>query len=352
MEMMKLESENAFGNLTEASNEWLEIVLSPGFIALQTIILVYYSSLIIYLLITMVFFYKIKGFVISVTWTTFIFELLGLILILTASFDLAWSRGLFGQNGSSFFSQLYVQFAVLTNLLMAFYFLELFGSSLQSHSPFLDRYKRLFTLIFILGFSVRLILLTLQQMYIIPGRIDTMIGGIILCIQIFVSLLLILCVVIKSNQTLNKYGKNKNFKYLVHTINRFMILCAIGSLSFLVTVLALIMTNITYTTYWGVIAFNCTPILFSFVTVVKIHRLNPNTQVQFKSKSRRSERWTSEKLPPMDKHDQLPQIAGNTPEKQKDQTTITTTTESTPEKPSESIQTESNQSTPEKLNQQ
>jgi len=255
---------------------------SAGFITLQTIVCVYYSGVLVYLVYTVYYHAKIRGFGFSITWMTFILEFFGLIVILVASIDLAYSSRILGQDGYVFVIYLYIQAAVLTNLLMAFYFLELFGNKLNSKSMFLKQYRTLFISILLVGFIIRIIFLSLQQSYKISPIVDTTIGGMILLIQTGISLILLLAVVIRSNLKLNEYGNVKNFKLLVVTVNRFVILCMIGSLGFLITVASLVGPT-TESTYWGNIIVCVSPILYGMVSLVKIHRLAPHNQVKIKT---------------------------------------------------------------------
>jgi len=270
-----------FANITDSENGWLILFNSAGFITLQTIVCVYYSGVLVYLVYTVYYHAKIRGFGFSITWMTFILEFFGLIVILVASLDLAYSRRIFGQDGYVFVIFLYVQCAVLTNLLMAFYFLELFGNKLNSKSMFLKQYRTLFISILLVGFIIRIIFLSLQQSYKILPLVDTMAGGMILLIQTGISLILLLAVVIRSNRKLKEYGNVKNFKLLVVTVNRFVILCMIGSLGFLIIVATLVTNG--ESTYWGNIIVCVSPILYGMVSLVKIHRLAPHNQVKIKT---------------------------------------------------------------------
>jgi len=69
--MIKNSISTIFANITDSENGWLILFNSAGFITLQTIVCVYYSGVLVYLVYTVYYHAKIRGFGFSITWMTF-----------------------------------------------------------------------------------------------------------------------------------------------------------------------------------------------------------------------------------------------------------------------------------------
>jgi len=132
------------------------------------------------------------------------------------------------------------------NLLMGFYFLELFSDQISSQDSFLRIYKLPFLIITFIVIMVNFILGILASEYIINIYYNNTIAGVFMVIMNIFALIILIVVLVKCYSITNVEGYLKKIRSVVFS---FVIVCIIISLAILVLQL-LFGTDRYYNTYY------------------------------------------------------------------------------------------------------
>jgi magnesium-transporting ATPase (P-type) len=174
-----------------------------------------------------------------------IFETVLNIFALLSIIDIASSRGIYPQLVVTFFFRIAVCLLSMSNLLMGFYFLEVFSDQISSQDSFLRVYKIPFLTITFIVILVNFIMGILASEYIININHNNLINGIFLVILNIFALIILIVVLVKCYSITNVEGYLKKIRSVVFN---FVIVCIIISLAILVLQF-FFGTDIYYNTY-------------------------------------------------------------------------------------------------------
>jgi hypothetical protein len=222
--LMSSGSPNITGTILFSSNYWLTIYDHSMFYFGQVIIGLISSLLVIISVVGVVYNYmSIRKF----TTKTVVLQIEGLIhlCLLCTIIDIANSRGIYSTSSVSFLIRFTNSLVPMTNLLMGFFFLEIFHNQINNaQESFLNTYKCHFitaTFICILGSFIMGIL---GSQYLIPPDLLTIIAGLLVTIMNLFALSLLIAVLVKCWYSTKLEGYLQKIRTAIF---RFVIICII-----------------------------------------------------------------------------------------------------------------------------
>jgi len=139
-----------------------------------------------------------------------------------------------------------VQLVLFANLLLGFFFLDIFSSEASTKpSPFLTRYKNVFYGISIFLLITRAISVILGGALVVSNAVSESVSGTLLVLEILFTAIILIAVEIRCRQV----ALDGDFKTLLRWIQAIVICIATCSLIFLVVSLAVTELTVYYSTY-------------------------------------------------------------------------------------------------------
>jgi hypothetical protein len=236
-------SSNITGIIVSSPNYWLLIYDHPLFYFGQVIIGLLSCILIVISSLGAIHNFYENG--VTTKMVVLVFETVLNIFALLAIIDLASSRGIYPQLVVTFFFRIAVCLLSMSNLLMGFYFLEVFSDQISSQDSFLRVYKIPFLTITFIVILVNFIMGILASEYIININLNNQIAGAFMSIMNIFALIILVVVLVKCYSITNVGGYLKKIRSVVFS---FVIVCIIISLAIL-ALNFLFGTEIYYNTY-------------------------------------------------------------------------------------------------------
>jgi len=200
-----------------------------------------------------------------------IFEGILNILLFVLSLDICNSRGLLSYQATTLLSQTSYSIIGITNLLMAFFFFELFSDQLISaRESFIPQYKIHFLVISGVVLLIRIILSILTCIYLLSETLLYSIGGFLLLISSFLAIVVLIAVLLKCYSDTN--ADDSYLKIVRVVVFRFVLVCVILSILAL-TPGFIIMNSAYYTTYSARVVINFFIIVTWTLSFFKIYKI-------------------------------------------------------------------------------
>lgn len=210
-------------------NSWIDIYDHPLFYIGQILL-----AILCLLLIGFCFIGIVKDWLVarSITTKNFLLgcEICTLLLLFINVIDLGYSRGLLNLEANRTILQLSFTFAAITNLLLAFFFLELFSQHLTKPESFLSVYKVHFIVLFFLILMGRMVCGILASLFLFPPSILQLVAGLLPLIAHIIAIILLCVVLVKAC-----VHANSEIKYVLKirkALTEFVIVCIVLSLAF------------------------------------------------------------------------------------------------------------------------
>jgi len=178
------------------------------------------------------------------------------------------SYGIYTSSITETLFSFYISFTVLGYLLLGFFFLELFSTKSNTQpSPFLTKYKTVFLIVASVVMLGRILFVIAGQFYLLSSVVVSSISGMLLIVQMVLTLFVLVLVVIKckknsAHKSVGKYAR------VLSWINHIVIAIVTCLPIFLMGTLILNASGLYTTTYFARIVFDLVvPLVPLFSTI-------------------------------------------------------------------------------------